>query len=131
MIWFSKPQNTVEYSSFGYKFVASRIAMELLISLRYKLRLYGVPVDGPINFFSDNHFMTKNVTLTQSVMNNSHNAIFYHRVHGAQSIEIIRVGWIQGEYNQSYLVNNITLSTKRSHVLVNTTMWNYAVKILN
>jgi hypothetical protein len=47
IIWFSKRQNTVESSSFGSEFVALRIAKEMLVALRYKIRMFGVPIDGP------------------------------------------------------------------------------------
>jgi len=41
IIWFSKRQNTVESSSFGSEFVAARIARDLIVSLRIKLRMFG------------------------------------------------------------------------------------------
>ena len=45
IIWFSKCQNTVmETSSFGSKFIAARIAVELIEGLRYKLQMFGIPV---------------------------------------------------------------------------------------
>ena len=47
VIWFSKKQNTVESSSFGSEFVALRIAWDLIVGLRYKLRMFGVPIVGP------------------------------------------------------------------------------------
>ena len=53
IIWFSKKQNTVESSTFGSEFVALRIATEKIIALRYKLRMFGVPLDGPAQVFSD------------------------------------------------------------------------------
>ena len=36
LIWYSKQQNTVEYSTFGAEFVALRIAMETITSFPYK-----------------------------------------------------------------------------------------------
>ena len=47
IIWYSKKQNTVESSSFGSEYNALRIAMEQVISLRHKLRMFGTPVVGP------------------------------------------------------------------------------------
>ena len=85
IIWFSKQQNMVEYSSFGYEFVALIIATELLVSLRYKLRMFGIPIDGPAYVFCDNHSVTKNMTLPQSVLNKRHNIFFYHRVCESQA----------------------------------------------
>ena len=80
--------------------MALRIDTDLLVSLRYKLRMFGIPIDGPADVFCDNRSMTKNLTLPQSVMKMRHNAICYHIVHEAQSTEVIKVGWIQVEYNK-------------------------------
>ena len=44
VMFFSKKQNTVEISTFGSEFIASRIAVEIIESLRYKLRMFGVPL---------------------------------------------------------------------------------------
>jgi hypothetical protein len=52
--WYSKKQNTVESSTFGSEFVALRIATELIISLRYKLRMMGIPIHTPCITFCDN-----------------------------------------------------------------------------
>jgi hypothetical protein len=43
----SKLQKTVETSSYGSGLVASRIAMELILEIRYMLRSLGVALDGP------------------------------------------------------------------------------------
>ena len=48
IIWYSKRQNTVETSTFGSKFVAMRITVELVEALCYKLRMFGIPIEGPI-----------------------------------------------------------------------------------
>ena len=47
VIWYSKKQNTVETLTFGSEFIALRIAVELTETLRYKLRMFGVPISGP------------------------------------------------------------------------------------
>ena len=49
--WFSNRQNTVESSTFASELVSLRIATEIVIGLRYKLRMFGVPLDGPHNYF--------------------------------------------------------------------------------
>jgi hypothetical protein len=38
----------VETSTFGSEVVAARIAVELIESLRFKLRMFGVPIEGPM-----------------------------------------------------------------------------------
>jgi len=54
ILWYSKAQNIVETSTFGSEFTAMRIAVELLEGLRYKLRMIGIPLEGPVNMFCDN-----------------------------------------------------------------------------
>ena len=46
IIWYSKRQNTAESSTFGSVFFASRFASELIISLKYKQRMFGITVIG-------------------------------------------------------------------------------------
>ena len=75
--------------------------------------MFGITIDGPADIFCDNKSVIKNETLPQSVLNKRHNKICHHRIHEAQAVEIIRFGWIQGKYNQSYLGNKITLITNR------------------
>ena len=44
----------MESSTFGSEFVAMRIAKDMAIALRYKLRMFGIPIDGPADVFCDN-----------------------------------------------------------------------------
>ena len=47
-VWYSKRQNTVETSTFGSEFIAIRTAVEHIEVLRYKLRMFGIPIEkGP------------------------------------------------------------------------------------
>ena len=52
--WYSKRQGTVEASTFGSEFVALRVGMKMNEGLRYKLRMMGVPIQGPSNVYCDN-----------------------------------------------------------------------------
>ena len=54
IIWYSKIQNTVEASSFGSEFFAPRVATDMIEYLRYKLRCFGMTVEGPAYLFCDN-----------------------------------------------------------------------------
>ena len=51
IIWSSRRQNTAEASIFGAEFVAMRTMYEMLLGLRYKLLMFGIPIDGPRNTF--------------------------------------------------------------------------------
>ena len=54
ILWFSKRQKSVESSTFGSEFTALKNAVDLVTTIRYKLRMFGVPVDGPTDMFCDN-----------------------------------------------------------------------------
>jgi hypothetical protein len=80
IIWVSKQQNTVEAATFGSKFVALRICKELIVALRYKLRMFSIPIDGPANVFCDNRGVVRNASIPESMLMKKHNAINYHAV---------------------------------------------------
>jgi hypothetical protein len=61
VIWYSKRQNSVEDATFGSEFVALRQAKNMIVAMGYKLRSFGVEIDGPTNVFCDNEAVTKNV----------------------------------------------------------------------
>jgi hypothetical protein len=91
IIWFSKRQNTVETSTFGSEFVAMKICTEMIEGLRYKLRMFGIPIDGPTNVFCDNEAVVKNASVPESTLKKKHNAIAYHRVREAIAAGTIRI----------------------------------------
>jgi hypothetical protein len=99
IIWYSKRQNTVETSTFGSEFVALRIAVELIESLRYKLRMFGIPIDGPTNVYCDNEAVTKNTIYPESTLKKKHNSIAYHRAREAVAAGTIRVTKEDGKTN--------------------------------
>jgi hypothetical protein len=68
IIWFSKCQNTVETSSFGSEFVTLRIAVELIESIRYKLRMFGIPIQGAANVYCDNASVVVNSQMPESTL---------------------------------------------------------------
>jgi hypothetical protein len=91
IIWFSKRQNTVETSTFGSEFIAARIAVELIEALRYKLRMFGIPIQGPTNVYCDNNGVVVNASRPESTLKKKHNSIAYHRVREAAAAGTIRI----------------------------------------
>jgi hypothetical protein len=78
IVWHSCRQNTVETSTFGSEFVALRCARDLIVALRYKLRMFGVPMEGHTKVLCDNQGVVKNASIPESVLSKKHNAINYH-----------------------------------------------------
>jgi hypothetical protein len=58
--------------------------------LRYKLRMMGIPLDGPANVFCDNEAVVTNTTSPESRLKRKHVAICYHRVREAHAMGMVR-----------------------------------------
>ena len=89
--WYSKRQNTVESSTFASELIALRIAVEQIEALRYKLRMFGIPIDGPADIFCDNQSVVKATSTPSSTLSKKHNAICYHKVRESAAAGTIRV----------------------------------------
>lgn len=74
---------TLETSTFGSEFIALRIATDLIEGLQYKLRMLGVPLDGPANVVTDNLAGVQNSMILSSTIKKKHNLICYHQVQEA------------------------------------------------
>ena len=55
--WFSKRQSTVETSTFSAEFMAMKSYVSAIESFRFKLRTFGIPVEGPAHVYCDNESM--------------------------------------------------------------------------
>lgn len=121
-MWYSKRQNTVESSTFGSEFVAMRVAIEMIEGLRYKLRMMGIPIDGPTNVFCDNAAVVRNSTAPESVLKKKHNAIAYHRAREAVAAGTIRIAKEDGETNLSDLLTKC-LPGPRLRTLSGRVLW--------
>ena len=97
--WFCKKQNTVESSTYGAELVAGRLAAEMIIEFRYKMRMLGVPVDGPSIMLGDNMSVIQNCSIPSSQLKKKHNAIAYHRVRECVASNIIKLGHVSSETN--------------------------------
>ncbi|KAI2492052.1 Reverse transcriptase (RNA-dependent DNA polymerase) [Fragilaria crotonensis] len=116
-MWHSKRQNTVEASTFGSEFQAMKNAVELVESLRYKLRMFGVPVEGPTNVFCDNEAVYKNTSLPESTLKKKHHSIAYHRCREAVAAQTVRVAKEGTKTNLSDLFTKVLPQARREELL--------------
>ena len=89
--WFSKRQNTVETSTFRSEFIAMKTAVEHIEALRYKLRMFGIPIEGRTNIFCNNETVFKNTSILDSTLKKKHTSICYHRAREAVAACTMRV----------------------------------------
>ena len=64
----------------------------MIITLRYKLRCFGVPLTGPASILCDNQGVVKNTSIPTYILNKKHYAINYHSVCETVTAVILRVG---------------------------------------
>jgi hypothetical protein len=83
-IWFSRRQNSVEASTFGSEFTAMKNVVEMIETLRCKLRMFRVPIEGPTNVFCDNGAVCANATRLESSLTKKHHSIACHRLPSQQ-----------------------------------------------
>jgi hypothetical protein len=91
IIAYSKRQNSVECSTYGSELVAMRQAIDLVKSLRYKLRMFGIPIEGPTDIFCDNESVYKNTSIPESVLSKKQHSISYHAAREAVAALIVRI----------------------------------------
>jgi len=115
--WFSKRQPIVEASTFGAEFCAMKTAIEMIEALRYKLRMFGVPSDGPANIFCDNEAVYKNAVIPESTLKKKHHSIAYHRCREAVAAGTVRIAKQGTEKNVADLFTKILSSTRRNFLL--------------
>ena len=107
IIFYSKRQNSVETSTFGSEFTAMKQAVELLKSLRYKLRMFGVPMEGPASVYCDNEAVYKNVANPSSVLSKKMHSISYHFCREGVAADIVRIAKEDTSTNLSDLFTKI------------------------
>ena len=76
-----------------------KTCVEAITALRYKLWIFGVPIDEPTNVLCDNISVVNNSSKIESTLHKKHNSIAYHAVRWAVAVSIIRVGKIDTNFN--------------------------------
>jgi hypothetical protein len=94
-----------------------KTAIELIESLRYKLRMFGVPIEGPTNVFCDNEAVCKNTTKPESVLSKKHHSIAYHRGREAVAAGTIRVSKEGTHTNLADVFTKTMAAPKRENLL--------------
>ena len=115
--WYSKRQASVEASTFGAEFCAVRIATEMIESLRYKLRMFGIPIDGPANVYCDNEAVYKNTSIPESTLKKKHHSIAYHRCREAIAAGTMRIAKQGTTKNLADLFTKVLTQARRAFLL--------------
>ncbi len=99
------------------EFTAMKNAVEMIEALRYKLRMFGVPIDGPTNIFCDNGAVCSNTTRPESTLSKKHHSIAYHRSREAVAAGTARVSKEHTSTNLADLFTKTMAAPKRDDLL--------------
>jgi hypothetical protein len=122
VVWYTKKQNTVESSTFGSEIVALKNSIELTKSLRYKLRMFGVPLLGPADIFCDNEAVVTNCSTPESTIKKKHHSIAYHHNREAVASGMVRIAKEDSKTNLGDLFTKL-LSEERRNFLIDRFMY--------
>ena len=111
--WMSKQQPTIESSVFGAEFVAMKHGVEALRGLRYKLRMMGVPIDGPSFVYGDNMSVINNTSKPESMLKKKNNSICYHLIREAVAMKECVTTHIPTLKNYSDFLTKVLFGKKR------------------
>ena len=115
--FYSKRQPNIEVSTFGAEFCALRIGVEMVKALRYKLRMFGIPMGGPASVFCDNEAVYKNTVLPESTLKKKHHSIAFHYCREAVAAKIVQVAKEGTNTNLSDLFTKSLTAIRRRFLL--------------
>jgi hypothetical protein len=118
ILWHSKRQGTVETSVFGAEFVAMKTGNEASRGLRYKLRMMGIPLDGPTYIFGDNMSVIHNTQRPESVLKKKSIAICYHFMRESVAMGECLTAHIRSEDNPADLCTKVMAGGQKRDRLV-------------
>ena len=117
ILWFRKRQNSVESSIFGSEFTALKNTVELVTSIRYKLRMFGVPIYGPTDMFCDNEAVLKKSSTPESVLRKKHHSVAYHKCCEAVASGICRIAKEDTDTNISDIFTKVLPGPRQERLL--------------
>jgi Reverse transcriptase (RNA-dependent DNA polymerase) len=124
LVWISKRQKTVESSTYGSELVAARVAIDLIIEMRYKFRMLGVNMEKETLLVGDNMSVVLNTTIPSSSLKKKHLACSYHRVREAIAGGFVNYGHIPSISNLAD-IGTKPLSAQVFHRLIDPYLFRY------
>ena len=100
--WISRRQQTVETSAFSSEFIAMKQCIEDIEHIRFKLRMFGIPISEQYpetHIYCDNKSLVTNASTVQSTLNKKHSSIAYHFTRWNVAASVIKVAWVQTKDN--------------------------------
>jgi hypothetical protein len=111
--WMTQKQPTIESSVFGAEFVAMKQGVETLRGIRYKLRMMGVPIEGPSYVYGDNMSVIHNTQRPESTLKKKNNSICYHFVRESVAAGECMTTHVRTHDNLSDMLTKVLYGSKK------------------
>ena len=100
----ARSKHKVESSSLGSEFVAMKQCCEYIHGLRYKLRMMGIPVQGPTCIYGDNQSVLANTIIPDSTLKKRSQSIAYYFVCEGAARDEWRTSYVNTHDNEADLL---------------------------
>jgi hypothetical protein len=117
ILWYSKKQGSVETSTLRSEFMALKTAVNMVMVMRYKLRMIEIPIDGHPHMRVDNMSVVKNTSVPESTLKKKSNSIAYHYVREAVAAGIIKIGYETSQTNRADILTKIQTGIERQRIV--------------
>ena len=112
---------SIETSTFGSEFMAMKQVTEYLRGLRYKLRMFGIPVGEPAFVYGDNQSVLVNSSVPASTLKKKSQLIAFH---------FVREGCAADEWCTTYVNTNLNVADLMTKPLAGEKRWSFVRMLL-
>ena len=115
--WHSRRQTAVETSASSSEFVVTKHCIEDIKHLRFKLRIFGIPLnknESETRILCDNEAVVKNSSRIESALNEKHSAVVCHFTGWNVAAKVSLAGWIPTTQNVADAVTKLPPEAKRN-----------------
>ncbi len=113
IIWLSKQQETIENSVFGAEFVVMKHGIKMLMGLKFKIHMMGIPLSGPTYIYGNNKSQATNSSRPESTLEKNCNSICYYAIRELVAMGEALVTHIRTGENLADFLTKITRGAKR------------------
>ena len=99
-----------------------KTCVEHKIALRYKLRMFGVPIDEPTKVLSDKKACVDIFSKVESTLNKKHSSLAYHATRWAVAAGSVKIGKVDTKDNISDALTKTLTVMQRNYLFGN---WTY------
>ena len=102
---------------FGFEIIAMKQATDMIEALFYKLRMFGVPIEGECRILCDNEGVVKSGSNPGARLSKKHNSIAFHRIRECVASEMILLFHEKGDSNLADLLTKLLPVERRVTLL--------------